>query len=218
MNQVSQKEKNTLILFILLSIALYCIGLKILTMIMPSVRKDITARMMEGITIFLTIIFSIFTDVKIRKTGFVAPKKNILNTLVRGCIISVGIVIVFIIIRIVMTYFNPEVANRPIFKLYLNIGTRKYYLLIAFVQEFLAKAVMQENMDRLVGEDNTFLSITICSLILIIFHTGYPLYYMIFAGILGMVTGYIYKKDKCIWGCVIIHFCLGFLPRAMGLK
>lgn len=218
MSQVTQKEKNSLLCFILLSILLYDMGLKVLNMVMVTVPKEVTSRMMECIIIILTVVFSIFTDFKIRKTGLVASKKDVINTLIRGTCISLVIAVVFAITRLIMTHFNPEVASRPWFKPYFYMGSRKYYLLIAVVQEFLAKAVLQENMERLVGEDKVFLSIFYSSLILGIYHMGYPLYYMIFSVVLGMITGYVYKKDKCIWGCVLIHFCLGFLPRAMGLK
>ncbi len=47
---------------------------------------------------------------------------------------------------------------------------------------------------------------------------NYPLYYLIGAGILCIGTGYLYERDRNIWGSSLIHFVIGFMPRALGLK
>lgn len=31
-------------------------------------------------------------------------------------------------------------------------------------------------------------------------------------------TGYLYERDRNIWGAALIHFVIGFMPRALGLK
>lgn len=216
--QVSQKEKNTILIFFLLCIATYNIGLKIMSMLSFQISNQATSRLMEVITLSLLFIFVKFSSLKIERTGFCATAVEIKRTLIRCGIISLGIIIVFFITRLVMNHFSPVAAARPWFGLYLHIHTRSVYLFIVILQEFLAKGIMQENMKKLMGNDNKFLPILACSFIFTILHIGYPLYYMISAGLMTFVTGYIYEKDHSIWGCVLIHFCLGFLPRAMGLK
>ncbi len=46
---------------------------------------------------------------------------------------------------------------------------------------------------------------------------NFQLYYLLGAGLLCMLTGYLYERDGNIWGAVLIHLTVGFMPRALGL-
>ena len=48
-------------------------------------------------------------------------------------------------------------------------------------------------------------------------HMQYPLFYMTGALLLCLVTGVLYEKNRNIWGAVLIHFAIGFLPRCLGV-
>ena len=50
-----------------------------------------------------------------------------------------------------------------------------------------------------------------------VLHMNYQLYYLLGAGLLCMLTGYLYERDGNIWGAVLIHLTVGFMPRALGL-
>jgi membrane protease YdiL (CAAX protease family) len=51
----------------------------------------------------------------------------------------------------------------------------------------------------------------------VVLHIQYPLYYMVGAFVLCFFTGLLYEKDRNIWGAVMIHFAIGFLPRCFGI-
>lgn len=216
--RITQEETNIIILFMLTCLFFYIIGYRILQMIMGEVPKYVSSRMMEIISVIHLIIYPKFTCFRLYHTGLVATKNEIKRTLIRCGLISLGIIIALVIARLVMTQFNSEIATRPWFYPYFDINMRWLYPFVVILQEFLAKGMLQESMKRLMGEKHINQAIWACGILFTIFHLGYPLYYMICAGLLMVVTGYIYEKDHSIWGCCLIHFCIGFLPRAMGLK
>ena len=218
MEQTEQKEIRAMVMFMICAIFGQCVGVKILQMILEDVPGYMTARVMESVGIVLLIIFCKFTPFRIYRTGLTASGKEVRRTLIRCGCICIGMIVCFLIARVVMTQFNDEIRTRPWFYPYFNIHMRWLYPFTAVLQEFFAKGVIQESMKRIFGTEHIWLSIVACSLFLGILHMGYPLYYMFAAAMLSIVTGLIYEKDRNIWGCVMIHFCLGFLPRAMGLK
>ncbi len=216
--RLSQEECNAMMLYLLSCLFFYFIGLRFLQTIMEEVPKYVTSRMMEGIALILFVLFLKFTPFRLYRTGFAATWSEIKRTLIRCGGISILLVVVLVVARLVMTNYNSEIAMRPWFYPYFEINMRWMYPFVAILQEFLSKSVMQESLKRFFGEGNVKLAILACGVIFSILHMGYPLYYMLCAGLMSIFTGYIYEKDRTIWGCVLIHFCIGFLPRAMGLK
>ena len=107
--------------------------------------------------------------------------------------------------------------------------TRWLYPVSIVFQEFFIKAFTQENIGialRSVGaaeEKNglnrtqTVLTAVITAMFFFVLHLQYPLYYMTGAFLLCFVTGLLYERDRNIWGAVMIHFAIGFLPRCFGV-
>lgn len=218
MEKMNQEESNAFFMYIVSLITLYQVGFKVLQTFLEVVPKGYTSRMVELIGALLIVIFLKFTPLKLIRTGLVAPAEKVKKTIIRCGLICLGILTIMVLARIVLQRTNEEMANRPWFGLYLNVSMRWLYPVTVIVQEFFAKAFMQENMKRFLGSQNPFPAIVASSMLFVTLHLGYPLYYMICAGILCFVTGCIYEKDRSIWGCAMIHFCMGFLPRAIGLK
>lgn len=218
MEKMNQKESNAFFMYIVSLIMLFNVGIKTLQTFLEVVPKGYTSRMVELIGALLIFIFMKFTPLRLRPTGLVAPAEKVKKTIIRCGLICLGILTIMVLTRIVLQRTNGEMANRPWFGLYLNVSMRWLYPVTVVVQEFFAKGFIQENMKRFLRRQNPFLAIVASSMLFVTLHLGYPLYYMICAGILCFVTGYIYEKDRSIWGCAMIHFCIGFLPRAIGLK
>lgn len=218
MNPISKEESNSIIMYMLSTLILCLITLKIMGMFMGYIPKYICTRTIETISVFLLVVFLQYTEFKIYRTGLVATKEEIKRTLIRCSIISIMIIIALALTRLIMTKRNPDIAGRSWFKPYFHLYMRWYYPFVSILQEFLSKGVMQENVKRLFGEEKAKWTLLACSFLFALYHVNYPLYYIIGAGVLNYITGIIYEKDRSIWGCSMIHFCVGFLPRAMGLK
>ncbi|SFG73234.1 CPBP family intramembrane glutamic endopeptidase [Oribacterium sp. WCC10] len=111
---------------------------------------------------------------------------------------------------------DPVFSARPLFALYLNINFRWFYPLSALWQELLIKPLWQDNVKQAMG-GKKWSTLIYIGLLFCIYHMHFPLYYLSAAGVLCMLTGILYERDKNIWGVWALHFCLGFLPRAVGL-
>ena len=78
------------------------------------------------------------------------------------------------------------------------------------LQEFLARGVMQENLNRVfTGKYATVLSIVVSSLVFGVLHIHYGLPFMLGATVLLGALGMLYHKQGNIWGLCIIHYVLG---------
>ncbi len=163
------------------------------------------------------VVYIMKTTMKINFNDILVTKEDFKRTLIRASIISVFMIIAMILIRIVRGSFNDKIAARPYFKLYLNVRTRWFYPLNAFFQEVFIKAFVQNNVRILAGKDNIHFTVWITSLFFFVLHTSYPLYYMTSAGLFCVATGYFYEKNRNVWGCALLHFVIGFMPRALGI-
>ena len=107
--------------------------------------------------------------------------------------------------------------------------TRWLYPISIVFQEFFIKAFTQENIGialRSIGADRdpfepnrmqTVLTALITAMFFFVLHIQFPLYYMGGAFLLCFFTGQLYERDRNIWGAVMIHFAIGFLPRCFGI-
>ena len=55
------------------------------------------------------------------------------------------------------------------------------------------------------------------ALFFFVLHMGYELPMMFGAAVLCVVTGYLYEKNKSVWGSILIHFVIGFVPKIIGV-
>lgn len=215
---VSQEENNSILLYMVSCLFCFFIGVRLLQANMEVVPQYLTARLMEAISIVFCIFYCKFGSLKLYQTGFLATKLEIKRTLVRSGIICIFVIVFLAISKIFLAIFNSEVALHPWFDPHLDIDMRWLYPIVVIVQEFCSKCIMQDSVKRLCGEKNMVITLLICSMLFGILHIGYPMYYMFCAGLLSLITGYIYEKDNTIWGCILVHFFVGFFPMAMGVQ
>ena len=177
----------------------------------------ITTKILIIVLAVMMVIFVKKTTMKINFNDILITKEEMKQTLIRAGIISIGMILSMIIIRIVKGHFNPKVAARPYFKLYLTVRTRWFYPVNAFFQEVFIKAFVQDNVRIMAGKDNIHFTVWLTSMYFFVMHMSYPLYYMTIAGVFCLATGYFYEKNRNIWGCALLHFVIGFMPRALGI-
>jgi len=132
--------------------------------------------------------------------------------------VSLVLITGMLVWRAVLNTKDPAAAARPVFGLYPFIHGRWFYPVSAVLQEFFIKGVVQENFRSLSPAGSRHYTVIMTGMFFAALHANYPLYYLLGAGLLCVGTGYLYERDRNIWGSALIHFVIGFMPRALGLK
>ena len=138
------------LLFLLVSVACQVVAIKIFPHVVgaPLVEDNayILTRMMEGYFVILTVIFAVFTRFKIHFECLNPGKERVKNDLIISGIISVGLIIGLIVVRMVQNVFIPGYAEKPWFGLYLGTYMRWFYPISAVLQEIFVKGVVEDNI------------------------------------------------------------------------
>ncbi len=209
------------LLFLLVGIACQVIVIKIFPYAVgkPLIEDNayILTRIMEGYLIVLSLIFAAFTRFKIHFECFKPAKAKLKNDLLISGIMSVALIGILIVIRLVQNQIDPEIAARPWFGLYLNTYMRWFYPISAVLQELFVKGIVEDNITAACKKYNKHFSVWMTALFFFVLHMGYELPMMFGAAVLCVVTGYLYEKNKSVWGSILIHFIIGFVPKIIGV-
>ncbi len=224
---------QALLLFLLLTVALHVLGLRVNGAIkgseLISAYLDYGSKILGAILITEMALLVCFTPMKINRQALRCSGTESRKGLLQGAVISLLIVAALLGFRLYMNAKNPVYREIPLFGLYLNVHTRWLYPVSIVFQEFFIKAFTQENIGIAIrsigpggkqegaGKKQAVLTALVTALFFFVLHMQYPLYYMTGAFLLCFFTGLLYERDRNIWGAVMIHFALGFLPRCFGI-
>ncbi|MBQ6304426.1 MAG: CPBP family intramembrane metalloprotease [Clostridiales bacterium] len=209
------------ILFLLTAIACQVVVIKIFPAVTgkPLIESNayILTRVMEGYLIVLSVLFAIFTRFKIHFECFNPGRERIKKDLIIGGIMSSALIVILVIIRLVQNQLFPEIAQRPWFGLYLTTYMRWFYPISAVLQELFVKGIVEDNITASCKKYNKHFSVWITALFFFVLHMGYDLPMMFGAAVLCAVTGYLYENTKSVWGSILVHFVIGFVPKILGV-
>ncbi|MBP5261228.1 MAG: CPBP family intramembrane metalloprotease [Clostridiales bacterium] len=147
-----------------------------------------------------------------RDLGIGISKKELFKTLKVAGIVAACAVVFLIILKAVARIINPQsFGYGSPFIDFSRFGINQLiYIITAGVQEFLARSVMQSNLERIiVGKNNSIQAIIVSSLIFAAIHVHLGFYFMIGAAILAGLEGILYYKQKNIYGVWLVHWTFG---------
>ena len=208
------------LLFLLTAVACQVVVLKLFQVADFAITQDnayILTRVMEGYLIVLSLLFVAFTKLKIHFECFKPTKENLKKDLKISGILTAILLVILVIVRLVMNQLDPSVAARPYFGLYLTKYLRWFYLFSAILQELFVKGIVEDNITSSCKKYNKHFSIWMTSLFFFVLHMGYDLPMMFGAAVLCAVTGYVYEKTKSVYGSILLHFVVGFVPTMIGI-
>ena len=223
---------QAVVLFMVLTVTLHVLGFKVNGSIrgsdLVSAYLDYGSKILGLILVLEMLLFSRFTPMKFRKNALSLNGKNDMMSLLLNGIIALAIVAGLFGFRLYMNAKNPIYCEIPLFGLYLNVHTRWLYPFGIVFQEFFIKSFTQENISSMLRDTDKdgkegekklqpLLTALITAMFFFVLHLQYPLYYMCGAFLLCFVTGLLYEKDRNVWGAVMIHFAVGFMPRCLGI-
>ena len=207
-------------LFLLSAVACQVIVLKLFKLSGFAITQEnayILTRVMEGYLIVLSLLFAAFTKFKIHFECFKPGKANFKKDIKISGILTAALLVILVIIRLVMNQLDPEVAARPYFGLYLTKYLRWFYIFSAILQELFVKGIVEDNITASCKKYNKHFTVWMTSLFFFVLHMGYDLPMMFGAAVLCAVTGYVYEKTKSVYGSILLHFVVGFVPTVIGI-
>ncbi len=239
--KVGKKMKNrkivfshnqAVILFLMMTVTLHVLGLKIYCLIkgtsLITAYLDYGSKILGVILLGEMLLLSYLSPLKFNRDALHWYSKDKLKYFYISIAIALLVIAGFLGFRLYMNAKNPLYQEIPMFGLYLNIHTRWFYPINIVFQELFIKAFTQENIavalqdtDKKDRSDyerkHAFLTAFITAVFFFVLHLQYELYYMTGAFLLCFITGLLYEKDRNIWGAVIVHIAVGFLPRCFGI-
>ena len=169
--------------------------------------------MIEGMTflLFLEILFC--TSLSMKDIGlipnFARIKKNLFETIV----IAVAVCLSLIILKLALSLLGYQI------KAYFIGGSREgayKYIFTAFIQEFLARGVIQTSVNSLmkVKYQKQF-GVFLTSLLFALMHLPFGFIFLVSAFFLSLILGYLYERHGDLWGCAILHWSCGYLAMCL---
>lgn len=153
---------------------------------------------------FLFVLFR--TKLSLKDMGF--SFKNIGPIMARAGIICAVCIDLIIIINLIVNNGHLVCHLEKV---------NPFYLLTAILQEFLARGFLLNCLLKVyTGKSSRVMAITVSSFLFASLHLYYGFTFMLAAGVLSVILGILFLKDRCIWGVSLIHFMLGTAWTVVG--
>ncbi|HHW47617.1 MAG TPA: cyclic nucleotide-binding domain-containing protein [Clostridiaceae bacterium] len=142
-------------------------------------------------------------------------KKSIMESLV----ISLAIMGILALAKYALIVAYPDkIPDKRIIVWEYFDYTYVTYLVVAPLQEFITRGVVQSSLERLlVGRSKVVLSIIITSLLFGSLHVFASIYLALAAVVTGWLWGWMYYRHKNLIGISISHFLIGNFTGLLGL-
>lgn len=167
-------------------------------------------RLIELLALVLFAALACFTPMKFEEMGIIVPRKALLRSLSLGLLVGALFVACLLGFRAVLGLgisFSWHVAGDI---------SRVTYFLVAPFQEVLAKSAMLYSFELVFDKKHPRLANFMSALTFGAFHVVYGIQMMLLAMLLSLVTGWIFRRERCVWGCAVTHFACGFFPLCFG--
>ncbi|MBQ8357633.1 MAG: CPBP family intramembrane metalloprotease [Clostridia bacterium] len=169
------------------------------------------ARLIELLGIGLFIALALSTPMRFEEMGIVTDKVTLFRSLALGGCAALFACCFF-------AALGAFSGSSPLFSLHVGGDiSRVTYILVAPLQEVLAKSVMYYSFELCFGREHPFLIVLMSAIVFGIFHVVYGIRMMLLAMALTLLTGWMFRRVRCVWGCALAHFAFGFLPACFGL-
>jgi len=169
------------------------------------------ARLIELLGIFLFIALALCTPMRFEEMGLIVPRALLFRSLALGGAAALGAIGALCLLL-------PLLGGAPLSAM-LSRGdiSRVTYVLVAPLQEVLAKSVMYYSFELCFDRAHPHLANALSALTFGLFHVVYGAPMMLAAMLLSLITGWIFQKYRCVWGCAAAHFAVGFFCDLFAL-
>jgi hypothetical protein len=192
-----------------LTLAVYCLLWQFLC-VRVSLPVYYYGRLIEVLALGLFILLFLTTPMEFESMGICVPWRVLFRSLALGG----GLSLAFLLL---LAAASALCGHDPVCSLRVTGDvSRATYVLVAPLQEVLAKSVMYCSLERCFEERSALMANVMSALIFSLFHVVYGLHMMLLAMALSLVTGWLFSRVRCVWGCALLHFVCGFFPACFG--
>lgn len=162
------------------------------------------ARLVELLGVFLFVALALCTPMRFEEMGIIVPRTLLFRSLALGLVAALGGILLLCVLL-------PLLGGAPLSALWTQGDvSRATYVLVAPLQELLAKSVMYYSFELCFDRRHPHLANALSALTFGLFHVVYGARMMLVSMALSLVTGWIFQKYRCVWGCAAAHFSVGF--------
>ena len=176
-------------------------------------KTDFYTLMIEGMTflLFLEILFC--TSLSMKDIGLIPNFGRIKKNLIETVGIAIAVCLSLVILKLVLSLLGYQIKD------YFIGGSTEgayTYLFTAFIQEFLARGVIQTSVNSLmkVKYQKQF-GVFLTSLLFALMHLPFGFIFLVSAFLLSLILGYLYERHGDLWGCAILHWSCGYLAMCL---
>lgn len=205
-----RRESSAIFATMMMCVCAYVFFVSAMSWIKWDMPLWITTIIIQVIGLVMFFMVKKCTSISMRNTGIILV--NAKQTFLTAILISVAGVVLLVGAKVILLWKAPGFfpAGTPFWDWSIGNVADLFYPITVIVQEFLARGVMQESLQRIfVGKYATGIAILVSSLIFGLLHIAYGFQYMVGAAVLLGALGFLYNKQKNIWGLCIIHYILG---------
>lgn len=166
------------------------------------------SRLIEVLALFLFAALALTTPMRFEEMGIAVSARVLFRSLALGGGVALTVAAgLFLVSR-----GQPEHA----FSWHVRGDiARMTYFVVAPFQEILGKSVMLYSFE-LVTRRRGAAATALSALTFGVFHVVYGVRMMLLSMVLMLLTGWLFHKERCVWGCAVAHFACGFLPACFG--
>lgn len=176
-------------------------------------KSSVYTQIIECITFLLFLVIVFMTSFSMRDIGLIPRKNTIKKTIVESLSIAAVASCILLLSKAILMLLGYKIKDYYIGGSLSGVYT---YVFTAFVQEFLARGVIQTSVKSLMKiRFQKFFSIFLTSLLFSLMHMPFGFYFMMSAFLLSMALGYVYERHQNLWGCVFLHWCCGYLAMCL---
>ncbi len=168
------------------------------------------ARLIELLAVLLFVALALFTPLRFEQMGIAVPRGVLFRSLAMGGGVA-------LVVALALLSASVALRHEPLFSLTVRGDISHWtYFLVAPLQEVLAKSVMYCSFELCFDGRHPRLVCVLCALVFAIFHVVYGFRMMLLSMLLCLVTGEMFRRERCVWGCALAHFACGFFPLCFG--
>lgn len=205
-----RRESSTIFAVLMICVCLYLFLWSLLRHLQVVPPTWAMGMLIEGMSIVMFFIILKTTSFSLKDIGL--KIKKVKATFLPDILITLAGVVILILGKLVILKTAPGFfpKDAPFWDWSVGTFADIIYPFTVILQEFLARGVMQENLNRIfIGKHAGTTSIVISALVFGVLHIAYGLPFMIGASLLLGALGVLYHKQGNIWGLCIVHYVLG---------